>query len=47
MTVTPDGRHFKCFGCGESGDAASFVMKIRRMTFPEAVAYLTGGGPLP
>lgn len=29
--------HFKCFGCGEHGDAISFVQKINRSSFTEAV----------
>lgn len=32
-----------CFGCGEHGDAADLLMKIRGVTFPEAVRELTGG----
>ena len=33
---------WKCFGCGLYGDAASLVMRLRNLSFPEAVAYLTG-----
>src|SRR3954453_19880351 len=42
LTLTPDGGHWHCFGCGESGDAAAMVMRLEGVTFPEAVAYLTG-----
>lgn len=31
---------FKCFGCGESGDAFTFLMQHESMTFAEAVQYL-------
>ncbi len=44
--VTPGKPWWKCYGCGESGDAASLVMRLEGLTFPEAVAYLTGG-PVP
>lgn len=32
--------HFHCYGCSEHGDAISFVMKLKNLTFPEAVRYL-------
>jgi hypothetical protein len=44
--VTPDKPWWKCFGCGESGDAAALVMRVRGLTFPEARDFLTGG-PIP
>lgn len=31
---------FKCFGCGESGDAIDFVMKFRKITYPQAIKVL-------
>jgi DNA primase len=34
--VDPERGHWKCFGCGESGDIFSFVMKMESLTFPEA-----------
>ena len=42
FTVSPDKQIFYCFGCGEGGNAISFVMKINNMTFPEAIRYLAG-----
>ena len=33
---------WKCFGCSEHGDAAALVMRLRNLSFPEAVAHLTG-----
>ena len=40
FSVSPDKQIFKCFGCGETGNVISFVMKNKSMTFPEAVGYL-------
>jgi DNA primase len=34
---------WKCYGCDAHGDAADLVMRLKRVTFLEAVAYLTGG----
>ena len=31
---------FKCFGCGESGNAVSFIMKHEKISYPEALKYL-------
>ena len=44
--VDPGKPGWRCFGCGEHGDAAALVMKLNHSTFPEAVAYLTGGPSL-
>src|SRR5207253_1834406 len=33
-------RGFKCFGCGVSGDAFTFVEKYNNMTFVEAAEFL-------
>jgi DNA primase len=38
--VSPELQIFKCFGCGESGDAFSFLEKFEGMEFPEALKYL-------
>lgn len=40
FSVNPQGQFFHCFGCGESGDVFSFVMKYHRMGFPEALKTL-------
>lgn len=37
--VFPDG-YFKCFGCGEYGDAVDFVEKLHGCTFKEALGIL-------
>ncbi len=38
--VNPDRQIYKCFGCGEGGDAISFLMKIEGIGFPEAIEAL-------
>lgn len=40
FTVSPAKGIFKCFGCGESGNAVNFVMKHESITYPEALKYL-------
>ena len=35
--VTPKLGIYKCFGCGESGDVFSFVMKMEGVSFPESL----------
>jgi DNA primase len=49
FTVNAEKQIYHCFGCGEGGNAFSFLMKINNMTFPEAVRHLAGklGVPLP
>lgn len=38
--VTPSKNICKCFGCGEGGDSASFIMKHEHYSYPEALRYL-------
>ena len=38
----PQTDTFKCFGCGEGGNAVSFLMKHEGLTFPEAIKLLAG-----
>jgi DNA primase len=38
--VTPDRGTFKCFGCGEGGDAISFVEKKENVDFVGAIEWL-------
>jgi DNA primase len=40
FNVVPDKGFFYCFGCGTGGDLFSFVMKIEKVTFPEALRLL-------
>ena len=40
FSVNPQRQFFHCFGCGESGDVFSFLMKYHQMSFPEALEEL-------
>ena len=42
FNVVDDKEFFHCFGCGEHGDAMSFLMKTEGLTFMEAVSSLAG-----
>ncbi|MBO1032087.1 DNA primase [Tessaracoccus sp. SD287] len=38
--VTPSRGFYHCFGCGEGGDAITFLQKHNNLTFTEAIQYL-------
>lgn len=38
--VFPDSQNFHCFGCGQGGDAFSFLMGIENLDFKDALAEL-------
>ena len=38
--VTPARGTFKCFGCGEGGDAIAFVEKLEQVDFVGAIEFL-------
>ncbi len=40
FTVYPQNNSFYCFGCGAGGDQISFVMKMERIDYPDAVKLL-------
>ncbi len=40
FTVNQERQFYHCFGCNESGDVLSFMMKYHNMTFPDALAAL-------
>lgn len=40
FVVNPERQIFHCFGCGEGGDAITFLVKHERLTFPEAARFL-------
>lgn len=40
FTVSPSKGIFKCFGCGESGNAVGFVMKIENCSYADALRTL-------
>ncbi len=42
LHVSPDKGLWHCFGCHAGGDAIGFLMKIERLSFPEALARLAG-----
>jgi DNA primase len=42
FVIDPGKPYWRCYGCGEHGDAANLVMRLQGVGFPEAVAYLAG-----
>src|SRR3954469_11427299 len=36
LCVDPAKGRWKCYGCGQHGDAAALVMRLEGLTFPEA-----------
>ena len=40
FTVRPSDGFYKCFGCGEGGDAYKFVQQLEKLSFTEAVEKL-------
>ena len=38
--VSREKQIYHCFGCGEGGNALTFLMKYEKLTFPEAIRYL-------
>lgn len=40
FSIKPDGQFYKCFGCGESGNVITFVMKQENVDFMTAVEML-------
>jgi DNA primase len=40
FSVSPVKGVYKCFSCGEAGNAVNFVMKHEQMTYPEALRWL-------
>ncbi|MBU5438244.1 DNA primase [Tissierella sp. MSJ-40] len=40
FTVSETKRLYHCFGCGEGGDAVTFIMKMENLSFPEAIKFL-------
>jgi len=40
FTVHPGQQFFHCFGCGESGDVFTFMMKYHNLDFPAALKEL-------
>lgn len=40
FSVNEERQYFHCFGCGESGDAITFVMKMENLSFVDSVKLL-------
>ncbi|MFN8290654.1 MAG: DNA primase [Chitinophagaceae bacterium] len=40
FTVSPTKELYKCFGCGRSGNAVSFIMEHEKYSYPEALRWL-------
>ncbi|MCP4051098.1 MAG: DNA primase [bacterium] len=44
FTVSPEKKIWHCFGCHESGDLISFIMKIDNLSFAEAIRHIADKG---
>jgi len=44
FVVNPERQCFKCFGCGQGGDAIDFVMKYRGLSFKDALKHVGVSG---
>lgn len=42
FSVVPENGFFHCFGCGEGGDAITFIRKIENLDYVEAIKLLAG-----
>jgi DNA primase len=40
FSVNPEGQFYHCFGCGQSGNAVSFMMEYHRLEFVESIENL-------
>ena len=40
FTVSPAKNIYKCFGCGKSGDAVTFVIEFKKFSYPETIRFL-------
>ena len=40
FAVNPEKQRFHCFGCHVGGDVVDFIMKLKRVSFPDALVYL-------
>ncbi len=47
FSIKPDGQFYKCFGCGESGNVFSLVMKMENVDFITAVEMLAKENNIP
>lgn len=47
FSVSPSKGFYKCFGCGASGDAITFIREIEGVSFADAVKYLANKYGIP
>ena len=47
LSVSPDKKIFRCFGCGASGNAITFLRRHKNLPFPEAVRVLADKARIP
>src|SRR5712692_470917 len=47
LSVSPEKKIFRCFGCGASGNAITFLRKHKNLPFPEAIRFLAGKARIP
>lgn len=40
FSVSSDKQIYKCFGCGETGNVVTFIMKYRNLSYIESIKYL-------
>ena len=40
FTVSPAKNIYKCFGCGQAGNAVNFLMEHEQLSYPDAIRYL-------
>ena len=38
--VSPDKQIYKCFGCGEGGNAIKFIANVENLSFKQAITFL-------
>jgi DNA primase len=47
LSVSPEKKIFRCFGCSASGNAITFLKKHKNLPFPEAVRFLADRARIP
>jgi DNA primase len=47
LSVSPEKKIFRCFGCGASGNAITFLRRHKNLPFPEAVHFLASKARIP
>jgi DNA primase len=47
LSVSPEKKIFRCFGCGASGNAITFLRRYKNLSFPEAVRFLADKARIP